>query len=153
MAQRTQKLCPSNVPCNSFTAIGDSSTQLFRFYFPGSTSSGGNAGNSYSGYAEVVAWFDSASGTVGDRDSVWVSAYPLMFDVVSNQYERSNDADRDSIDIKNDYNWGTTHSDNRYSFNISINLPPCDAVQINAYTGTNGQCKMRTELRIAGSPW
>lgn len=158
MAQRTQRLLPQSNPSGkSWVDMQDSSSTTFTFTFPGAGLTGSGQENSYSGYLEVIAWVDTVStatdsASTGDRDSLTVSIYPLFYDLIDARLERSNDTDRDSIDVKNVYNWGTNHSDARVSFNVSCNLPPCDGFQVNAYTGANGaQCKIRVEARIAES--
>ena len=151
-AQRTQRILPqSNATGKSWVDVQDSSSTTFTFTFPGAGLTGSGQENSYSGYLEIIVWVDTIStGDVGDRDSLTVSVYPLYYDLIDQQLEQSNDADKDSIDIKNVYDWGTGHSDDRYSFNVSCNLPPCDGFQVNVYTGDNGaMCKIGVEGRIA----
>ena len=152
-AQSVQRLYPQVSPSGkSWTDVNEGTNTSFIFTFPGAGTTGSGQNNSYSGYAEIVFWADTMStGAVEDRDFLTVSVEPLFNDVNDSRLERSNDTDRDSIDIKNYYNWGTSHSDSEYSFNVSVNLPPCDGFRINVYCGTGGQGKFRCEGRIAES--
>lgn len=152
-AQRVQKLYPQTTPNGkSWQDVNEGSTTSFRFTFPGAGVTGSGQNNSYSGYLEIVFWADTMStGSVEDRDSLTVSVYPLFYDVNDSRLERSNDTDRDSLDLKNIYNWGTNHTDLKYAFNSTVNLPPCDGFDVNVYTGTGGQGKFRSEARIAES--
>lgn len=152
-AQSVQKIYPQSNPSGkSWVDVNEGSSTSFTFTFPGAGVTGSGQNNSYSGYLEITFWADTMStGSVEDRDSLTVSAEPLFYDVNDIRLERSNDTDRDSLDIKNYYAWGTSHSDAEYSFNVSVNLPPCDGFRINVYTGTGGQGKFRCEGRIAES--
>lgn len=150
-AQRTQRILPqSNATGKSWVDVAENSSTTFTFTFPGAGLTGSGQENSYSGYLEIIVWADTISaGTIDDGDSLTVSVYPLFYDLDSQQLEQSNDADKDSLDIKNIYDWGANHSDNRYAFNVSANLPGCDGFQVNAYTGFGGKGKFRVEGRIA----
>lgn len=144
-AQQVVTLYPTANPNRkTYTAVSSGGSTSFTFYFPGTVMHTG-----YTGFCEVVAWVDSVtSGSVGDRDSLTVSIEPLMYDIVTATYQRSSHADRDSLDIVNIYAWGTTDSDSRYDFNVSGNLPACNAARVNVYAGSGGQCTIRVELRI-----
>lgn len=152
-AQRTQRILPqSNATGKSWVDVAENSSTTFTFTFPGAGLTGSGQENSYSGYLEIIVWADTISaGTIDDGDSLTVSVYPLFYDMVDLRLEQSNDADKDSIDIKNIYDWGSNHSDERYAFNVSANLPPCDGFQLNIYTGFGGKGKFRVEGRIAES--
>lgn len=142
------RLTPTSDPNGmTFTSLSASSNTSFTFTWPGT-----DFRNEYAGYCEVVVEVDSASGTVGDRDSLWASIQPLFgIKHISTgvfSLKPSSAADKDSIDIVNVYNWGTTDSDSKYDINATANLPPCDGARVNVYTGRNAQCKVRVFLKI-----
>ncbi len=100
------------------------------------------------GKMEVYVWIDTSLAGAGGNDSLWISIQPLIFDTPSGNYYASSHADKDSVDIVNDYDWGATDSTTKYDLNTSVDLPPCDRVQVNVYALNNAQCRIRVELRM-----
>ncbi len=112
---------------------------------------GGSRGQSNpydGGKMEVYVWLDTSLAGAGDNDSLWISTQPLIFDPVSKNFYASSHADKDSVDIVNDYDWGATDSVTKYDLNVSVDLPPCDRVQVNVYALNNAQVRVRMELRM-----
>ncbi len=112
---------------------------------------GGSRGqdNPYDGgKMDVYVWIDTSLAGAGDNDSLWISIQPLVYDVVTSTFVASSHVTKDSVDVANDLDWGATDSRPKFDINVSVDLPPCDRVQLNVYALNNAQCRIRAELRI-----
>lgn len=119
---------------------------------------GNNNENNYSGSADIIVRVDTTSiegVSVGGRDSLFVSIYPLFYDYANNVWESSSEADKDSLVIGGStgagINWGTTVNDNEFLFRADADFPLCNAVQVNVYTGGGSPVDFNSYLRISKS--
>jgi hypothetical protein len=138
-------------PPTGATANGAYDVKRLLFKMPGSVDR-----NSYSGNADVIVRTDTTSISglaVGDRDSLFVSIYPLYYDHVTKTYESSSEADKDSIVVGGStgagINWGSTVSDLEILLRDDADVQLCDAVQVNIYAGRGGQVDVQVQLRIS----
>lgn len=151
-AQQVTILYPTSNPTGlNWTELASSSSTSFTFIFPRT-----NTRTSYTGVVQCIVYVDTALAGVSHRDSLTVSVEPLRYDktldtdgvVSAGDLVRTSQADHDSIDVVNMYDWGTGDSDNTVNISAIADLPPCQGARVNVYTGLNAACRVRVELHI-----
>lgn len=105
--------------------------------------------NPHSGYQTLVAWADSAlTGSVGDRDSLFIDAFALKYDKITGAYEQcSNCSSDDSTNVASWIDWGTLHSDSKFLLSKVLNFGVYDGIRL-AVT-SKAPVALRFELPIA----
>lgn len=151
-AQQVTILYPTGNPTGlNWTEMAASANTSFTFIFPRT-----NIRTNYTGVVQCIVYVDTALAGVSHRDSLTVSAEPLRYDktldtdgVVSvGDLVRTTQANHDSVDVVNIYNWGTGDSDNTVNISAIADLPPCQGGRVNVYTGLNAACRIRVEFHI-----
>ena len=109
-----------------------------------------------SGYDAFTAWFDSSTITTANDDTINVTLYYMVWDVVSEAYEEfaPSYAAGDTImqiPVASQFKWRTSHTDSKASLRKTLNLPAdIDAVKcvFGTNTATNAY-KARSEIRTS----
>lgn len=142
------------------TEIAASASQTFTFHFPNNKER-----SLYAGNCELVLWLDESAAGAGDNDSLSVSIYPLYRNPLLESYQTVASASKDSSIVVSDYDWGASFSANKPSVRAAITgnvtwasstpttegISMADGVQVNVYTGINGQVAVLAELRVKRS--
>lgn len=126
---------------SDWTTIALDDSASFDFHF------GGKNKHPYSGFVSVVVWADTSATAM--PDSITASGHPMFYDALSNAWEIAS-GKLDSLDIKDNINVITSHSDNNYSFAVALNILGADGLRINIYNTDSARAiKVRVELRMA----
>jgi len=129
---------------STWTTIADSASSNFDFYFGGTT---GKDRQPYSGFVSVVVWTDTSATAM--PDSITASAHPMFYNAVNDAWEVAG-GKLDSLDIKDNFNPITNHSDTVYSFALALNILGADGLRITVYNNDSARAiKVRVELRMA----
>lgn len=144
----------STSPDTTYINVAGGSSAIFEFHFSGSSSS--SRRNSYSGFEAVYCFFDTNATADGDGQGVRIYARPLIYDPVSSDYEHialPNSTAADSVNIVNNANWQTNHTDSTYSFSKVLNFAVSDGLYIVAAAdSSNAPYRIRIILKKAVDP-
>lgn len=132
-------------PDTTWTNVTGGSSATFEFHFYESK----RYRNLYSGSEAVFVFVDTT--TAGDGQGLRAYARPLIYDKVSNQYEKIVEPNAsDSTNIAQNFNWQTNHDDNSYSLSKALNFLISDGVFVKVFAdSSNAAFKIRVILKQA----
>lgn len=108
----------------------------------------------YAGFSAYYAWVDTAAGGAGARDSLKIDAYVLVYDKLSGQHEIGTPAllvsGKDSINVAQYINWGTNHSDDKFTISKVLNVQSADGIRVIT-SNAGAALKFRDEIKFSNS--